>query len=171
MELLIVRHAIAHERDPTRWGDDRARPLTAPGIKRARRAAAGLKQLIAPPERVLTSPLTRAEQTAQLLREAAGWPQAKVCALLAPGGSPAALLALLALLAAERIARAAIVGHQPDLGKLLALCLPGPADAAFELRKMGVALVSFAGAPRAGRGTLQWLVAPRLLRAVGAAKA
>lgn len=162
MELLIVRHAIAHERDPARWADDRARPLTAPGIKRARRAAAGLKELIAPPERVLTSPLTRAEQTAQLLREAAGWPPAKVCALLAPGGSPAALLALLA---GERIARAAVVGHQPDLGKLLALCLPGPAEAAFELRKMGVALVSFAGAPRAGRGTLQCLVAPRLLRA------
>lgn len=167
MELLIVRHAIAHQRDPTRWADDRARPLTSPGIKRARRAAAGLRELIAPPERVLTSPLIRAAQTAELLREVAGWPPPRECPLLAPGGSPAALLALLA---GERIARAAIVGHQPDLGQLLALCLPGPAEAAFALRKMGVALVSFTSAPRAGRGTLEWLVAPRLLRAVGNAK-
>jgi len=167
MELLIVRHAIAHERDPSRWADDRTRPLTSPGIKRARRAAAGLRELIAPPERMLTSSLRRAEQTAELLHEVAGWPQARVCPLLAPGGSPAALLTLLA---AERIARIAIVGHQPDLGKLLALCLPGPAEAAFALRKMGVALVSFTSAPRAGRGTLQWLVAPRLLRAVGSAR-
>jgi|SRR5579863_88058 len=162
MELFIVRHAIAHERDPARWADDRARPLTAPGIKRARRAAAGLRELIAAPERVFTSPLTRARQTAQLLREVAGWPQARVCPLLAPGGSPAAVLELLSR---ERIARAAVVGHQPDLGKLLALCLPDATDAAFELRKMGVALVSFAAAPRAGRGMLQWLAAPRLLRA------
>src|SRR5581483_896815 len=57
MELLIVRHAIAFERDRRRWPEDSERPLSPAGIRRARRAAAGLKELIAAPERVLTSPL------------------------------------------------------------------------------------------------------------------
>jgi len=48
----------------------------------------------------------------------------------------------------------------------LAACLPGGAGAeAFEFRKMGVALLAFQGAARAGRGQLIWLLPPRILRA------
>jgi phosphohistidine phosphatase len=163
MELLIVRHAIAQERSVRRWPDDAERPLTAPGIARARRAAQGLKQLTARPQRVLTSPLARAMQTAAILTEAAGWPKARVCPQLLPGTSPEAVLATLAR---ARSPRAAVIGHQPELTRLLAACLPGDVGGgAFELRKMGAALVRFPGAPRTGRGQLCWLVPPRLLRA------
>ena len=51
MELLIVRHAIACERDARRWPDDGARPLSSRGVMRARRAAAGLKKLALHPVR------------------------------------------------------------------------------------------------------------------------
>jgi phosphohistidine phosphatase len=163
MELLIIRHAIAHERSVKRWPDDGERPLTAQGIVRARHAAAGLKQLCSAPTRVLTSPLTRAQQTAAILREVAGWPRATLCRELAPGAAPEAVLNLLARLRAPRVA---VVGHQPELARLLARCLPGEAGGtAFEIRKMGAALVAFPGAPRAGRGQLKWLIPPRTLRA------
>jgi phosphohistidine phosphatase SixA len=58
-----------------------------------------------------------------------------------------------------------VVGHQPGLGRLLAACLPGGEAAAFELRKMGVALLSFQGSARPGRGRLVWLLPPKILRA------
>ena len=163
MELLIVRHAIACERDAKRWPDDAGRPLSAPGITRARRAAAGLKRVAPRPGRVLTSPLTRALQTAAILTEFAAWPKATTSSLLLPGASPEALLTLLA---GSGSPRCAVVGHEPDLSRLLSFCLGGKAaGGAFEFRKMGVALVAFEGRPRAGHGVLVWFVPPRLLRA------
>jgi phosphohistidine phosphatase len=163
MELLIVRHAIACERDGERWPDDAERPLSARGVLRARQAARGVRKLLRRPVSVLSSPLQRAQQTAAILNELAGWPRASLSPLLAPEASPAAVLALLAR---SRESCVALVGHQPGLGRLLVSCLPGGRGAAaFELRKMGIAVVGFDGPPRAGHGTLRWLVPPRLLRA------
>jgi phosphohistidine phosphatase len=164
MELLIVRHAIAYEPNAKRWPDDGGRPLSPRGVMRARRAAAGLKRLAVRPVRVLASPLERTRQTAAILTQYAGWPSAIPAPQLLPGGSPQELLALLARTRGRRLA---VIGHQPDLGRLIATCLPGTSgSAAFELRKMSVALISFPGAPRAGQGELRWLVAPKLLRAI-----
>ncbi len=164
MELLIVRHAIACERNPKRWPDDAARPLSPRGVMRARRAAAGLRSLSVRPLKVLVSPLERTRQTAAILAEHAAWPRAVPCAQLQPGHSPEELLSVLRGTAGQRIA---LIGHQPDLSRLIAACLPGhPASGAFELRKMSVALIDFEGPPRAGQGTLRWLIPPRLLRAI-----
>ena len=163
MELLIVRHGIACERNAKRWPDDAQRPLAPRGMMRTRRAAAGLRRIAPRPACVLASPLERTRHTAAILTQFAGWPNANPCPLLQPGASPEALLAQLARSPDQCVA---VVGHQPDLGRLLAICVPGAAaSAAFELRKMGAALVAFAGAPRAGHGTLVWLLPPVLLRA------
>ena len=164
MELLIVRHAIAYERNAKRWPDDGARPLSPRGVIRARRAAAGLKKLALRPGRVFASPLERTKQTAAILTQYAGWPKAIPCRELLPGASPQELIALLAHTRGQRLA---VIGHQPDLGRLISACLPGsPGSAAFELRKMAVALMAFGGPPRAGQGELRWLLQPKLLRAV-----
>jgi len=162
MELLLVRHAIACERDPRRWPDDGERPLSSRGMARARKAAAGLKRLTPPPARVLTSPLLRTRQTAQILAQVAGWPRATPAPQLLPGTAPEEFLALVSRL---KVARIAAVGHEPDLGDLLAACLGGTAHTGFAFRKMGVALVSFHGTVRGGRGRLEWFLRPRLLRA------
>ncbi len=162
MDLLIVRHAIAFERDAKRWPDDRARPLTSEGAARGRQAAKGLKRLVDRPQRLLTSPLTRATQTAEILTQFAGWPTALDCPALAPEEPPEAALEALRSQPQKLIA---IVGHQPGLGQLIAACVPGAVQPqAFELKKFGVALLSFDGAPRAGRAALHWLLAPKLLR-------
>ncbi|HKD53144.1 MAG TPA: histidine phosphatase family protein [Steroidobacteraceae bacterium] len=164
MELLIVRHAIAFERDARRWPDDGERPLSPRGMMRARRAAVGLKRLGPRPLKVLSSPLERARQTAAILSQFAAWPRASLCPLLMPDSSPQELLALLGR---ARESCIAVVGHQPDLGRVLSACLPGSVgSAAFELRKMGVALVQFRGAARASHGELRWLLPPRVLRAL-----
>jgi len=164
MELLLVRHAIAFERNTRRWPDDNERPLSPRGIERARPAAGGLKRLTKPPAHVLVSPLLRTRQTAALLTQCAGWPKAVLCEALRPGTPPQKLLALLPR---SRGARIAVIGHEPDLSALLALCLGGRTHSAFTLRKMGVALVVFPGPARAGHGVLGAFLAPRTLRAAG----
>lgn len=164
MELIILRHAIAFPRDAKRWPDDAERPLTMEGVKRARRAAAGLKRIATRPSLVLTSPLVRARDTAVIFAQAARWPEAKRCAALSPGGSPEGVLEDLRRQSGNADC-VAVVGHQPHLGRLLALCLRGePRSEAFELKKSSVVCIDFEGEPRASQGTLQWSLPPRILR-------
>jgi len=165
MELLIVRHAIAFERDRHRWRDDAARPLTPAGMSRSRKAAAGLKKFSKIPDRVLTSPLVRAKQTAQILADVAGWPPAEEVPELAPGNAAPGLLSLLGK---DRSGLVAVVGHQPELGELLAECLLRDGGILrIDMKKNAVACVSFDGPPRAGRAALRWLATPRMLRGLG----
>jgi phosphohistidine phosphatase len=164
MDLLIVRHAIAFDRDRHRWSEDAARPLSPAGIRRARKAAAGLKNLTTRPQRLLTSPLVRAKQTARILTDVAGWPAAEEMPELSPG-EPA--LAVLEALANDRSRLTAVVGHQPGLGHLLAACLLGGGGSLpIEMKKNAAACVSFNGRPRAGTAALKWLATPRMLRAL-----
>jgi phosphohistidine phosphatase len=161
MELMIIRHAIAFERDHRRWDDDGARPLSPAGIRRSRKAAAGLKELCRVPDRLLTSPLIRARQTAKILTDVAGWPRAEVAPELAPGQAAEAVLALLGK---DRSRRVAVVGHQPDLSALLGACLLRNHGALpIEMKKNAFACLSFAGPARIGRAVLKWLATPRML--------
>ena len=162
LELLIVRHAIAFERNAGRWPDDGERPLSPQGIARAQKAAAGMRQLVRRPSRVLVSPLVRAQQTAAILTEVAGWPRACECAELGPGVAPEVLLATLRRMAEPRVA---LVGHEPGLGRLVAASVGTAAGQAFRFRKMGAALLSFPGGARAGGARLEWLVPAKVLRA------
>jgi len=162
VELLIIRHAIAYERDRHRWRDDGARPLSPSGMRRSRQAAAGLKLITKAPDRLLTSPLVRARQTARILTEVAGWPPAEESAELSPG---AAVQSVFTLLAKDRSKRVAIVGHQPDLGALLTACLLGNHNGIpIDWKKNAVACVAFEDTVRAGRAALKWLATPRMLR-------
>lgn len=162
-DIVLIRHAIALPRDSKRWRDDRERPLDPQALPRARKTARGLKRLADPPGRVLTSPLLRTRQTAQLLTQQAGWPAAVECPQLAPGEAPRAVLALLR--AEQEASLIALVGHEPGLGELISFALLGQVKpGAFQMKRFAAARVSFPQAPRAGQGQLLWLVAPRLLR-------
>ena len=157
---------MAFPRDEKGWPDDAERRLTAEGVKKARRAAAGLRRLTPRPTLVLTSPLVRARDTAMIFAQAARWPQAVECAALSPGASPEEVLEALRR-QGGKLECVAVVGHQPHLGRLLALCVRGDARAeGFELKKSAVACVQFEGPPRAGQGVLTALLAPRTLRKI-----
>ncbi len=166
MHLYLIRHAIAAESDPKRWPDDRQRPLTALGARRFRRTTRALVDLIeagGTAERLLTSPLVRARQTAALLHRA-GLPAPVEESVLAPGRTPARILAVLRAHAAQSIV---LVGHEPDLGRLLGVCIAGPqSKLSLRFRKGGAACLSFTGTPRVGEATLEWLLPPKALRAL-----
>ena len=150
MKLYLVRHGLAEERSPL--VADEERPLTGKGKRRTREAFRGLAR-IARPERILSSPLVRAVETAEILARALGHDGFREEGSLAPGGDPHALLARLAREGGESVA---LVGHEPDLSEL-AFLLAGR----IELKKAGVALIE--GEPRPGEGRLAWLLPPLLL--------
>lgn len=166
MRLYLIRHAIAEELDVKRWSDDRQRPLTAAGARRFKRTAPVLVKLMesgGPVDRLLTSPLVRARQTALILHRA-GLAEPVEESVLAPGRTAARVLAVLRAHDVEAIA---VVGHEPDLARLLAVCIAGPdAKLALRFRKGGAASLVFAGAPRVGEATLEWLLPPKALRAL-----
>ncbi len=114
------------------------------------------------PDRLLTSPLLRARQTAKILTEVAGWPRAEVAPELKPGEAAAAVLTVLGKDQSKRIA---IVGHQPDLSALLTACLLKDGNSLpIEMKKNAVACLSFDGRARVGSAVLKWLATPRMLR-------
>lgn len=164
MDLYLVRHAIAHDRDSERWPDDSARPLCDAGVKRFRRAAAGLGAGIPRPDELYSSPYLRAWETAELLARVAKWPAPKRLPLLA---EPPSLPRLAQVLASHaKGARIALVGHEPYLGELATrLLLPGEGAALFEFKKGGIACLRLDGGLVPGAAILRWFLSPRLLRA------
>jgi phosphohistidine phosphatase len=164
IELYLVRHAVAAERGPD-YPDDAARPLTAEGIERFRRAVSGLAELDVGLDLVLSSPFARARETADLL--AAGLrPKPRVVGLdaLTPGHRPAFVIAAVEqhLRAGRNVSRVALVGHEPDLGELAAKLLG--AKGRVEFKKGAMCRIDVDRAMPAGPGTLRWLLSPRVLR-------
>ena len=162
MRLLIIRHAIAVERGTPDLPDEE-RPLTRKGERSFRRAARGLARIEPRPDVLLTSPLPRARQTAEIAAQAWGKVKAKKADVLA-GGSFAEIAGILDKL--PRDITVAVVGHEPDVSELLAALLGSKDTAAFAFKKGGVAAVEVAG-PLGQGGALIWAMPPRLLRRIG----
>jgi phosphohistidine phosphatase len=161
MKLLLVRHAIAVPSGTPGIADEE-RPLTNRGRKRFRKAARGLARIVPPPDLLLTSPLPRAVETAEIAADAWGEVTPTMEPLLA-GGQAAALIDT--LLAHGESGTVALVGHEPGISELLAHLVRG-APERLPFRKGGVALVAMDDG-RSGRGRLVWFLPPRVLRKLG----
>lgn len=162
MRIILFRHGPAGKRDEARWPDDAFRPLTARGIERTRLAALGVVRLERSITRVLSSPLKRAAETAELLAEALkGRARVEPLDALAPGRPFRAVLAKLAEAGPDEAV--ALVGHEPDLGKLAGVMLIG-APASLPLKKAGACAIAFDGMVVAGGGRLEWFLPPKVLR-------
>ena len=159
-ELYLVRHGIAADRGKA-WPDDSQRPLTPKGIKHMRKVIKGLDDLDVKLDLILTSPLVRARETADLLRHGLG-KDAPVdeTTRLAPGGRPADVVELLRK--HRKSGRIALVGHEPDLGQLAAFLIGARAPLVF--KKGGVCRIDFEKLPPTPPGVLQWFALPDMLR-------
>jgi len=158
--VVLVRHAIAEERRPGLR--DAARRLTPEGREKLEQAAKGLKRLGLTPDRILTSPLVRAAETAAVLAEVLETKaRPETCGALAPGHDPREVREALPADARTVV----LVGHEPDLGELASWLLTGSARGAqLPFRKAGAAAIEV----EEGSAALRWMLAPRQLRALGA---
>ncbi|MEM6291422.1 MAG: phosphohistidine phosphatase SixA [Myxococcota bacterium] len=163
MWIHLFRHGIAFDREDPRCPPDPLRPLTDKGIRRTRAAAAGLRRIGVEPDLVLTSPLLRARQTADIVRDvAAGGVSLKQSSAFVPEGDPSDMLDVLV----QRGAKAPLcVGHSPSLNELAAY-LVGSDAAVVTLKKAGLATLAVR-ALEPGGCTLYAVLPPATLRALG----
>jgi phosphohistidine phosphatase len=159
MELYVLRHAIAVEHEHT--GRDSDRALTDEGRERMRRSTRCWDALGVVVDIILTSPYVRAHQTAEIAGHALGITDRVVpCPGLAAGGSPATLVRAIA----ERCHddhRVMIVGHEPDLGRLVSVLVCGDDGAGYRMKKAGLTKLAVEGLQAGRCAVLEWHLWPR----------
>jgi len=143
--------------------DDAKRALTPEGKEKMREIAAGLVRAGMEPDWIVSSPLVRAVETAEIVGEAlSSKPPLDTCDALGPGGEPEALIAYLAKRSNRR--RVLLVGHEPDLGELAARLIGAGRNANMPFKKGGCCLITFSVFPPKAPGRLVWWLTPRVMR-------
>lgn len=157
--IVLLRHGIAEEASADQKDEERG--LTKEGHARMKEIARGLERVLPKAQVIYTSPLLRAVQTALWVSK--GYKSRvtiNTTDALAPGASAKDFRAFMDSVAERRVI---IVGHEPNLTRAMA-ALTAVADAKLELKKGGCYGVRILGD---GTGTLEWLLAPRVLRKLG----
>ena len=161
-ELYLIRHGIAAERGT--YANDGDRPLTAQGDAKTHRVATRLKHLGLKFEALLTSPLVRACQTADILIDHGLSPTIEVCDALAPAGDLATWLPWLTMWQRTGKTQLALVGHEPDLSQWAQLLVEGQINDRWILKKAGIIGLRVPKAESArGNSYLIWLSPPKFL--------
>lgn len=163
MEVLLLRHAEAGEADPQRWPDDSDRPITAEGREKQAAMARSLRKAGLGFDHLVTSPLLRARETADVVAEVFEYRDEPVVSdALKPGAAAEAMIHLLAKFPPD--SRVALVGHEPHLSRTAAALIGRSGDARLDFKKSGAMLIEFDGAPTLGTGTLELLLKPKTVR-------
>ena len=164
-EFYIMRHGIAVARGPSML-DDAKRPLTPEGKQKMREIAAGLARLGLELDWVVSSPLVRAVETAEILAEGlTSKPPIEFSDALRPGGPPEALISFVAKKPTRH--RVMVVGHEPDLAELAARLIGAGRSANLAFKKGGCCLITFPEFPPKSPGKLLWWLTPRLMKKLG----
>ena len=162
-DLYIMRHGIAVTRSAATVMDDAKRPLTPDGKQKMRDIASGLVRAGLQVDWIVSSPLVRAVETAEIVGEELDpKPPLDLCEALGPGGDPEALVAFLAKRSSRR--RVLVVGHEPDLGELAARLIGAGRNANMPFKKGGCCLITFSVFPPKAPGRLVWWLTPRVMR-------
>lgn len=166
MELIIVRHALAEEREDFKKKglEDHLRPLTFKGRKRMQKVCVRLMDHIKEIDLIVSSPLTRARQTAEIVSQIYFETKVVEAPELVPESPPQAFLKWLRI-QARHCRRVVVVGHEPHLTSFVSYLLTGKAESFIDLKKSGVIalkLESFATA-EAGQAQLLYSIPPKFL--------
>ncbi len=157
MKVYFLRHGLASDRE--QWqGDDFERPLTDEGREKMAREAKALAKLGIALDAIITSPLVRAKQTAEIVADRLKLHnRLKKDERLSPGFDAEQLrLVLQDHTDADAIM---LVGHEPDFSATIEHIVGG---AKIDLKKGGLACVDLANVASLD-GVLLWLVPPKLL--------
>jgi phosphohistidine phosphatase len=162
MQLYVVRHGIAIDREDPKCPPDPERYLTEEGIEKTKRVAAAVAALDAAPDLFLSSPYVRAMQTAEIFATALGYAKQRIrrADLLLPGGDPTLFFRELAK--DKQTSTLFVFGHAPHLDELIATAL-GSKHHLTSLKKAGVALLELKRVSPPN-GQLLWLATPKILR-------
>ncbi len=165
MQIYVVRHGIAIDHEDPKRPPDPERYLTEEGMEKTKQVAKGVAALGASPDLLISSPYTRAMQTAEIFAHALGYPRQKIgrTDLLLPSAEPSMLFRELAK--DKQSSTILLFGHAPHVDELIAAAV-GSKHHITALKKAGVALLELkkVSPPSA---QLLWLATPKLLRRAG----
>lgn len=167
MKLIFVRHGLAGDKAKyvLSGKPDPGRPLTAKGVRKMKKAAAGLKKITGGADAVVSSPYLRAVQTAEILARKLGVKKPGKTVSLAPVGRLTDLLTYLRRYPAG--AAIVLAGHEPHLGNIISQFLRGAGEAFVSLGKGGACMLEFKDKPAPGKAALVWLLQPAELQRLG----
>ncbi len=160
MKLYLLRHAIAAERDPGMYPEDGQRPLTAAGIEIMTKVAQALGRMNLQIDLILSSPLVRARETAEIARKQMHLKKDELVLTdaLAPAFDPSQLVT--EIRTKYKSDRLMLVGHEPDLSNLISLLISGDASLSITMKKAGICCLSIDELVAGKCATLEWLIAP-----------
>ena len=161
MKLHLVRHATASDAAP----NDAERELTREGREEARIAGAALAELDVKVSYILSSPLVRARQTAEIVAEALKLDKNDVALLDELENNVSTTSLLKALRPYASAGEIILVGHMPSLAEHLAALIGAPSARGFPLGKASVACVELEQL-RDGAGQLRWLMRQKQLQEI-----
>ena len=157
-QLYIVRHAWAEDAGPDL--DDHARPLTKKGRTRFERFMKHLRDVGVAIDLIVTSPLVRTRQTAEIMADVFKTPRLEIHDALAPASDWPGIVEWTS---EEDAAQVAWVGHAPCVGRLIATAI-GDSTATIRMQKGAVASIALERGLTLP-GELQWLATAQLIEA------
>ena len=118
IQLLILRHAKSSWADE--YSDDWERPLTERGVRNATTIGQLIRRNALVPDLIITSDAVRAQTTAQIVADAAGYTRRLMLSSSLYHARPAAVIEVLRSVSDDSARSVMIVGHNPGLEELIA---------------------------------------------------
>lgn len=160
MNLYILRHGIAVEHGAAGYKNDSERPLTGKGERKVRMIAEAMEAMEISFDLILSSPLVRARQTAEIVAEALkAKKRLELTDALAPQESAKPLIEFLQ--DQRSVDDVLLVGHEPFLSRLISLLISGDSEASVLLKKGGFCKLSTEELTHGQCATLEWLLTPK----------
>jgi phosphohistidine phosphatase len=167
MKIYLVRHGIAEPLGESNRYQDLRRSLTPEGVKKMREVSLGLEALGVESGLVVSSPLIRAKETAEIVAEVLKYTApVEIWDELAPEASARQTFGKLQ--SCERRDSVVLVGHQPHLGFLASLLVFGDDSLSLDLKKGSVCCIEAEQFPLQPPLPLLWMLPPKMLRLLSA---
>ena len=152
MLIYFLRHGDAS--NDSRYNDDE-RPLTDLGMRQANLVSVFLQRMNVCVDAILSSPYTRAQQTALIVQAGSGKQQFVITEFLGVGADPQRLFDYLSEL---KISSVILIGHEPNLSETISLLTSETRDAGIQMKKCSLALVEAPTPISPNEGLLNWLI-------------
>jgi phosphohistidine phosphatase len=165
MLLYLLRHGIAVEPGTPGFENDADRPLIPKGRKQLRKVAATMLEMDLGIELILSSPLVRARQTAEVIAGVLGLKKRLTLSnALAVGGDPMGLIRQMSRL--KPVPKGVLlVGHEPGMSQLMSLLLTGETHLMeVEFKKAGLCKLEIMELKDGRCAKLVWLLTPKLMK-------
>ena|SRR5579872_2519880 len=162
MDLLILRHGEAGKRSPL--PGDSKRTLTAEGRQEITDLSNGIKSLEVKLDGILTSPLLRAKQTAEIVAKSLKYKGTiEELDSLKPEGSKLEFYSVLSKLKQDSMIL--VVGHEPYLSEMIGEAI-SQSGCRINLKKAGLARIKVISTLPKIKGELRWLLTPKHLKKI-----